>query len=105
MKLEIAIAPGSKKIKYKMRKCVALLIVFLPVVTILSKAYIAQGSVNYPAFGGHHEYYSLIGPDYLKNRIFNIVLVSETNGIGAMTGKTKKEIKYTGKNLVIMINQ
>lgn len=43
-------------------------------------------------------------PNYLKNRIFNIVLVSEKNGVGAGTGKVDKAIKYTGKNQVVKMN-
>ena len=38
---------------------------------------------------------------YLKKRIFNIVFVSEGNGIGSADATTKKEVIYTGKSMIV----
>ncbi|MES2328791.1 MAG: TIM-barrel domain-containing protein [Bacteroidota bacterium] len=40
-------------------------------------------------------------PGYVKNRVFNIVLVKESNGIGTELGTTKKGVAYSGKNIAV----
>jgi len=40
-------------------------------------------------------------PDYLQKRVFNIVFVSEKNGIGVDEGVASKKVVYNGKMVVI----
>lgn len=40
-------------------------------------------------------------PNYLKSRTFNIVIVSENNGVGVTEGKPGKTITYSGKVLTV----